>query len=47
MRNFDIASLTAAAYARFPEAQERPVIGITANHEGIDATLREAYCRLA
>ncbi len=45
MRNFDIASLTAAAYARFPEAQERPVIGITANHEGIDATLREAYCR--
>ncbi len=45
MRNFDIASLTAAAYARFPEAQDRPVIGITANHEGIDATLREAYCR--
>lgn len=45
MSNFDISSLTAPVYARFPEAQKRPVIGITANHEGIDATLREAYCK--
>jgi len=31
------------AYNRFPEGANRPLIGITANHEGIDATLRDAY----
>ncbi|HEY9550651.1 MAG TPA: gamma-glutamyl-gamma-aminobutyrate hydrolase family protein, partial [Prevotella sp.] len=30
-------------YSSFPEAKRKVVIGITANHEGIDATLRERY----
>ena len=43
MKNYSIEALTAEAYSDFPEAQRKPVIGITANHENIDATLRDAY----
>ena len=32
-----------AAFGQFPEAKSRPVIGITANHENIDATVRDRY----
>ena len=42
---YSIPALTETAYNSFPEYELRPVIGITANHEGIDATLREAYCQ--
>ena len=43
MSNFSIDSLLQPAYGRFPEAKSRPVIGITANYENIDATLRDRY----
>lgn len=45
MKNYSLADLTAVAYGRFPEADSRPMIGLTANHEGIDVTLRNAYHR--
>ena len=31
------------AYSSFPEAKHQPVIGLTANYENIDATLRDRY----
>ena len=31
------------AYSSFPEAMHQPVIGLTANYENIDATLRDRY----
>ena len=34
------------AYSRFPEAKHQPVIGLTANYEGIDATLRDRYYKM-
>ena len=37
------AQLAATAYASFPEAQERPVIGITANYGELTAKLAEGY----
>lgn len=43
MKDFNPDSLTAEAYGRFPEAERRPVIGITANHEGMDVSVRDAY----
>ena len=43
MQNFDIDQHLKAIYGRHPEAEKRPVIGITANHEDIDATLRDKY----
>jgi len=30
-------------YARYPEADHKPLIGITTNHDGLDATLRDRY----
>lgn len=42
-KTFSIDNTLQSAYNRFPEAESRPVIGITANHEDIDATLRERY----
>lgn len=30
-------------YSSFPEAKHQPVIGLTANYENIDATLRDRY----
>lgn len=40
---YSIDHLLQPAYASFPEAQRRPVIGITANYSGCDATLRDRY----
>ena len=41
MKQYSIDALTEQAYASFPEATDKPVIGMTANHEGIDATIRD------
>lgn len=43
-KHFSLDALCDAAYSDV-NTKCRPVIGITANHEGIDATLREAYCQ--
>lgn len=43
MDNFSIDQLLQPAYSAFPEADRRPVIGITANYSDIDATLRDRY----
>ena len=43
METFDLESHLSGVYSVFPEAQRQPVIGITANYEGIDATLRDRY----
>lgn len=42
---FSIDSLLQDFNSSAPHTNSRPTIGITANHEGIDATLREAYCK--
>lgn len=41
--NFSLEDKLQSAYSRFPEAEERPIIGLTANYEDIDATLRDRY----
>lgn len=43
MDHFSIDQLLQPAYNAFPEADRRPVIGITANYSDIDATLRDRY----
>ena len=43
MENFNLDSHLNTVYAAYPEAQHQPFIGITANYEGIDATLRDRY----
>jgi microsomal dipeptidase-like Zn-dependent dipeptidase/GMP synthase-like glutamine amidotransferase len=43
MADYSIDSLTAEAYKHFPETARKPIIGLTANHSDIDATIREAY----
>ena len=43
MDNFSIDQLLQPVYSAFPEADRRPVIGITANYSDIDATLRDRY----
>lgn len=43
MEKHSIDQLLDSVYTRFPEAEQRPVIGITANYENIDATLRSPY----
>lgn len=40
---FSLDTLLQPAYDAFPEAERRPVIGITANYSDIDATLRDRY----
>lgn len=40
---YSIDGLLQPVCSRFPEANSRPVIGITANYENIDATLRDRY----
>lgn len=45
MKTFSLDILTDEAYGKLSERHSQPVIGITANHEGIDHTLREAYCK--
>ena len=43
METFDLESHLKGAYSSFPEAKHQPVIGLTANYENIDATLRDCY----
>ena len=43
METFDLESHLKGAYSSFPEAKHQPVIGLTANYENIDATLRDRY----
>ena len=43
MENFNLDSHLNSVYAAYPEAKHEPLIGITANYEGIDATLRDRY----
>ena len=43
MNHFDLESHLTAVYATFPEANRRPMIGITTNYSDGDATLRDRY----
>ena len=43
MKQYSLSNLTEKAYHSFPEAEKKPVIGMTANHSDIDATIRDAY----
>ena len=43
MDRFDIDAHLESAYAGFPEAQERPVIGITGNYASPECKLAEGY----
>ncbi|MBR1468973.1 MAG: gamma-glutamyl-gamma-aminobutyrate hydrolase family protein [Prevotella sp.] len=43
MKKFDLNSNLQAVYEKFPEADYRPLIGITGNHAGEDAALRDPY----
>ena len=43
MKSFHLNSYLDEIYSTYPEGAHRPIIGITANYEGIDATLRHAY----
>ena len=43
--NYNLNSITKEAYDSLLSLERKPLVGITANHEGIDATLREAYCQ--
>lgn len=45
MEEFSLESHLSDVYSAFPEARQRPLIGLTANREGLDATLRDCYCR--
>ena len=41
--SFSLDELLVSAYENYPEAENRPVIGITANYSDIDATVRDRY----
>lgn len=43
MKRYSITALTEETYNGFPETEKKPVIGLTANHSDIDATIRDAY----
>ncbi len=43
MKSFNLKSYLDKVYATYPEANRRPVIGITANYADGDATLRDKY----
>ena len=45
MKSFDLYSHLDKIYNAAPTDHDRPVVGITTNYEGIDATLRSAYYR--
>ena len=45
MEDFNLESHLKEVYGSFPEAKRQPIIGLTANYEGIDATLRDRYYR--
>ena len=43
-KSFQLQAQLDAIYGRFPEAEPRPLIGISANTADIDLTLRRVYC---
>lgn len=43
MKEFHLQSHLEEIYSKFPEGNPRPIVGITANYEGMDATLRDRY----
>ena len=45
MENFNLEAHLQDVYSFFPEAEFKPLVGLTANYEGMDATLRNAYYR--
>ena len=45
MKTFCLAKQLDTLYQRYPEGQHRPVVGITANVEDDDYTLRQVYCQ--
>lgn len=45
MQDFNLSSHLEEIYATFPEADHRPMIGLTANYADIDATCRNFYYR--
>ena len=45
MQSFSLQQHLNAIYGTEPHASQRPVVGITTNYEGIDATLRDRYYR--
>ena len=45
METFDLYRHLDELYTAAPMPHDRPVIGITTNYEGIDATLRSVYYR--
>lgn len=42
-KNFSLSASLSDIYQKYPEAERRPIIGITANYSDIDATLRSVY----
>lgn len=45
MNQFSLDDISEDIYSRFPEAHDRPIIGITGNHSDIDVNVRDAYHR--
>ena len=43
MKSFHLKNHLDEIYGKFPEGNPRPIVGITANFEGTDATLRDRY----
>ncbi len=43
MEDFNLETHLKDVYSTFPEAKHQPIIGLTANYEGVDATLRDRY----
>ena len=43
MESFNLQQYLDDIYQQYPEGDWKPLIGITSNYEGMDATLRYAY----
>ncbi len=43
MEDFNLEAHLRDVYSSYPEAKHQPIIGLTANYEGVDATLRDRY----
>lgn len=43
MEEFNLEAHLRDVYSSYPEAKHQPIIGLTANYEGVDATLRDRY----
>ncbi len=43
MKSFDLNAITKDIYSAYPEAEHKPLIGITANYADGDASLRDRY----